>query len=405
MKTIYYLIAAVALQMPLYSCSNSNTSAEQTEQEEEGETNDVEITETQLTTVGIELGDIERRSLSNVIHANGVLAVNPQDEALAAPLYSGIVSKICVVEGQTVKAGQPIAYIENTDIVAVQQNYLTAAQEAELAQQEYARQKALADQGAGVRRNYEQAEAAMKVATTKQNGLAQQLRQLGINPKTVSAGHISNTIAIPADISGVVSKIFVKTGSFADMQTPVANIINNNAVYCDLQVFEKSLPQIHNGQSVDIKLTNAPTTLLTGEITDINRSIDSDTKSLSVRVKLNSHEAALIPGMAVTALINTDAEEVDALPDEAVVTSGGKSYIFVLEAIHDGEKDAEAGDKTEGAEADKMYHFVRTEVVEGAKALGYTQITPIAPLPADAKVAITNAFYLNSMTADHGEED
>jgi cobalt-zinc-cadmium efflux system membrane fusion protein len=88
-----------------------------------------------------------------------------------------------------------------------------------------------------------------------------------------------------------------------------------------------------------------------------------------------------------------------------VVTSGGKSYIFVLEAIHDGEKDAEAGDKTEGAEADKMYHFVRTEVVEGAKALGYTQITPIAPLPADAKVAITNAFYLNSMTADHGEED
>jgi cobalt-zinc-cadmium efflux system membrane fusion protein len=97
--------------------------------------------------------------------------------------------------------------------------------------------------------------------------------------------------------------------------------------------------------------------------------------------------------MAVTALINTDSQEVDALPDEAVVTSGGKSYIFVLQGSNKNESEKE------------NYNFVRTEVVEGIKALGYTQIIPIEPLPESAIIAVANAFYLNSMASDHGEED
>jgi cobalt-zinc-cadmium efflux system membrane fusion protein len=393
MKTIYYLIvAAIALQFSLYSCNNSTE--EKTEQEETGETNKVQINKIQLTNVGIKLGHIERRAMSNVIHANGELAVAPQDEALAAPLFSGIISRICVIEGQYVKAGQPVAYIENTEIVAIQQNYLTAAQEAELAQQEYNRQKALSEQGAGVRRNLEQAEATLKIAKTRKNGIAQQLRQLGISANKVSAGNISNTIAVTADISGIVSKIFVKTGSFADMQTPVVNIVNNNAVFCELQIFEKSLPQVHIGQNVDLKLTNSTNTPLSGIITDINRAIDPETRTINVRVKLNNHDnTILIPGMAVTALINTDSQEVDALPDEAVVTSGGKSYIFVLQGSNKNESEKE------------NYNFVRTEVVEGIKALGYTQIIPIEPLPESAIIAVANAFYLNSMASDHGEED
>jgi cobalt-zinc-cadmium efflux system membrane fusion protein len=393
MKTIYYLIvAAIALQFSLYSCNNSTE--EKTEQEETGETNKVQINKIQLTNVGIKLGHIERRAMSNVIHANGELAVAPQDEALAAPLFSGIISRICVIEGQYVKAGQPVAYIENTEIVAIQQNYLTAAQEAELAQQEYNRQKALSEQGAGVRRNLEQAEATLKIAKTRKNGIAQQLRQLGISANKVSAGNISNTIAVTADISGIVSKIFVKTGSFADMQTPVVNIVNNNAVFCELQIFEKSLPQVHIGQNVDLKLTNSTNTPLSGIITDINRAIDPETRTINVRVKLNNHDnTILIPGMAVTALINTDSQEVDALPDEAVVTSGGKSYIFVLQSSNKNESEKE------------NYNFVRTEVVEGIKALGYTQIIPIEPLPESAIIAVANAFYLNSMASDHGEED
>jgi cobalt-zinc-cadmium efflux system membrane fusion protein len=394
MKLIYLAIAAATFAtFPCACSSSSKADTEQAEEEEEGETNEVDITETQLNIVGIKLGQIERKSLSNVVRATGQLAVNPQDEAVVSPLYSGIISRICVVEGQRVKAGQTIAYIENTDIVAAQQNYLTAAQEKDIAQQEYNRQKSLADQGAGVRKNLEQAEAALKVAQTKQNGLAQQLRQLGINPVSVGQGSISNTIAVSSPITGVVSKVYAKTGSYADMQTPIASVVNNDAVYCELQIFEKYLSQVGQGQRVEVKLTNAPEQLIPGEIIDINHAIDPETKTLTVRVKLLNHDAEMIPGMAVTALINSEAEEVDALPDDAVVSAGGKSYIFVLDGIAQGDDDA------------KTYHFVKTEVVEGAKALGYTQITPINPLPQDATVVIANAFYLNSMASDHGDED
>ena len=44
------------------------------------------------------------------------------------------------------------------------------------------------------------------------------------------------------------------------------------------------------------------------------------------------------------------------------------------------------------------------EVVAGVSELGYTQIDFVAPISKDATVVTSNAFYIASMTADHGEE-
>lgn len=387
------LFAAVALLL-CCSCSGGKGAgdSEQTaaDNHTEAESDNVEITQRQIETVGITLGHIERKQLSDVIHATGELAVNPQDEAVASPLLPGIVTRICVRQGDYVRKGAPVAYIENTEIVSLQQDYLTAVDEKSLIEQEYNRQKALAEQGAGVRKNYEQSQTSLKVATTRCEGLARRLTQLGISPQQVEAGNISTVTAVRADISGVVSDVMVKTGSFADMQTPVVSIIDNSAVYCNLRIFEKDLPFISIGQSAEISLTNRPGSLFMGKIADVTRAIDPATKSLPVRVSISDPAAEMLPGMAVTAIINTSDEEVDALPDDAVVTSGGKSYIFVLEDRHE-------------ENGETACHFKRTEVITGAHEHGYTQIKPLSPIEANAIVVTSNAFYLNSMSSDHGE--
>lgn len=395
MKTISYksLFAAFALTL-CCSCSGGNNGSDAHQKSEhnhtEGETDEVEITQRQIETVGITLGHIGKKQLSDVIHATGELAVNPQDQAVASPLLPGIVTRICVRQGDYVRAGSPVAYVENTEIVTLQQDYLTAVDEKGLIEQEYNRQKALAEQGAGVRKNYEQAQTSMKVVTTRCDGLGRRLSQLGISPRQVESGNISTEIAVKADISGVVSDVMVKTGSFADMQTPVVSIIDNNAVYCNLRIFEKDLAHIAIGQSVEISLTNRTGSEIIGKISEITRAIDPATKSISVRVSVSDPTPDMLPGMAVTALISTGDEDVDALPDDAVVTSGGKSYIFVLEDRHE-------------ENGETACHFKRTEVITGAREHGFTQITPISPLETNATVVTSNAFYLNSMASDHGE--
>ena len=401
MKKIYALALTAAFAISFSACSGSgeNAGADSGKEhaghshghDEHGETDEIELTQTQMETVGITLGHIGKKALADAVQATGVIAVNPQDEAFAAPLMPGMVTRICVVEGDCVKAGQTIAYVENTEIVTLQQDLISAEQENTLAQKEYERQKALSEQGAGVRKNYEQAETAMKIASTRVSGLRVQLKQLGIDPEAVFAGKIATTFAVKADIPGVISRIMVKTGGFSDVQNPIAVIINNAAVYCSLNIFEKDLPLIKTGETVEIRLTNTPGNTLEGVVSEINRSIDQATRSLTVKVRIVSETAQqLIPGMAVNALISTGEEETDVLPDDAVVSAGGKSYIFVLEDSHDEDNET-------------AYHFRRTEVSAGARSMGYTRIRLLAPIADNATVVTSNAFYLNSMASDHGE--
>ena len=393
MKYIYIL--AVAAMMALCtSCGSGSGQAENKEDEHghsHGESSEAELTETQLKTVGIELGHIERKELSNAIHANGQLGINPQDVADVSSLTSGIAARVAVVEGQQVKAGQTVAYIENAEIIDLQQSYISSLDATKLAQQEYERQKALDSHGAGIKKNLQQAQADYNMALAQSDGLRIRLQQIGLDPAKVGLSNIFKQAPVKAPISGTVSKIMVNTGGYVDMQTPLMSIVDNNAVYCRLNIFENDIDRVKPGQSVDIRLTNRRDTRLSGTVADINHTIDTDSKAIAVRVKLDKPEGAdLVPGMPVTALINIGKELTEALPDDAVVSSGGKSYIFVVEDVHD-------------EDGHKAYHFEKVEVTAGVSDLGYTQITTSTPLPADALVAVSNAFYIASMTADHGE--
>ena len=95
--------------------------------------------------------------------------------------------------------------------------------------------------------------------------------------------------------------------------------------------------------------------------------------------------------MYVTGIISMGKQNVPALPDDAIVNANGKQYVFVLEKKH-----------KEGN--DVKYQFKQMEVVAGVSELGYTQIDFVAPISKNATVVTSNAFYIASMTADHGEE-
>lgn len=391
MKPIYVTVMACAL-MVLASCSNSNSRSSSPENEAvEQHSEEVELTSGQMKTVGITVGTVDKKVLGSVVRANGELRLNPQDMADVTSLMGGIVRKIGVVEGQAVRAGQPVAYIENTEIVEMQKNYLVAAKETEMAQVEMQRQKTLSAQGAGIEKTRQQAEAAYATAKARQMGLYHQLAQVGISPGAVEAGKIVSQIPVRAAISGTVGKINVSMGSFVDTSSSLMQIANNAAVYASLNVFERNLAQVRVGQSVDLVVTNSPGLRISGKVFRINRAIDPQIKSVAVHVRIAGDGASgLMAGMYVSGVIQAGQQLVTALPDGAIAEAEGKKYVFVLEGKH-----------KEGDE--EKFRFRRVEVITGASELGCTQVDFVEPVAADATVVTANAFYLASMAADHGE--
>lgn len=391
MKVIDIILGVILVALST-SCSNMKKSdGQEAEGHEETHTEEVELTQEQMNTVGIKVGPLEERNLRNVLRVNGTLKVVPQDRAEVSSLVSGVVQRILVTEGSRVTKWQVVAWIENTEVVAMQKNYLTAVRQCQAAYMDYQRQKGLAHYGAGVKKTLQQAESAYEIAKVERDGLAKQLRQLSVSPPLVAKGRITAQIPVYAPISGVVNSVAASTGSYADMQKPLMQITNTAGIYGEMKVYEKDIYAVKSGQAVDLMLTNYPAMRLRGVVTKINQTFDPQTKAVSVFVRLQDKGSKLlIPDMSVSGLIDTGRKTAQAVPNDAVVLIENVPYIFMLE-------------DTAMEKERKTFHFKKIKVVTGASELGYTQITPVESLPKEAQVVTSNAFYLSSMISEHGE--
>lgn len=387
-------VGQMALAMLLAACSQSGdkteTTAEHAESTEHSAT--VELTQRQMQTVGITLGQLEQRNLGAAVRANGELQLNPQDRATVTPLMGGIVRRLLVTEGQAVRRGQTVAYIENAELLSLQRDLLTATRELAYARQELERQRLLRAERAGVEKTLQQAEANYGVAEAKVSGLRQQLQQLGVQP---GGKTMQRQIAVTAPISGTVTRIAANTGSYADPQTPLMAIANHRAVYAALRVFEKDLSRVARGQRVDIALTYQADTHIRGTVLSVGQTIDAESRSAVVRVGLDAAQKAgrrLGEGMTVTGMISTGRQQTAALPDDAIVGQGGRKYVFVLD--HKAQ---------EGGQA--VCHFRRVEVVTGQSELGHTAVSFPKPPAEGTQFVRSGAFYIASAAADHGEHN
>lgn len=393
MKTrFFYNILITSATLLMASCGGQkqdNSADAEQEESTEGALTEVTLTHQQMDAVDIKTGPMEVRNLGEAIKVNGQLALDPQSRAGVTSLVAGVVRKILVGEGNSVKAGQVVAYIENTDIVEMQKDYLTALNDLTVANQELERQQLLSSQGAGVKKTLQQAQASRDVARARLSAIAQQLRQLGVGTEGVSKGRLTTLIPIKAPISGIVGRINAVIGSYADMQTTLMTVVDNSRLHCNLLVFEKDVPHLRVGQSVDMVLTNAPTVRLQGRIYEINSAFEDDAKAIKAHVTLPSKPSVrLMPDMFVTALINIGKHDVAAMPSEAIVSKDGKKYIYM-------EKTADSKGTT----------FVPVEVATGVSELGYTAVTLTTAVDQKAKFVVRNAFYISSMMEGDTEED
>lgn len=372
------------------SQSKAETS-ESENQEEEIDFQNIPLSEKQVKAVDLKMGEAQEREMDAMLHVNGSLVLRAQDMGNVSSLMGGIVKNVYVKEGQMVSRGQVVATIENTDVVTLQREYYTAYKESEMARLELDRQKTLASTGAGIKKTLQMSEKNYKVAQANLLGTGRQLQQMGISTKEVAKGKFTTVFPLRAPISGTVSDMQASLGSYADMQTPLMKIRNNHAVECDLNVFEKDIAKVKVGDQVLVSLTNQPGVNVSGRVYGMNQYLNKGTKSVAVHVKLDAKRGAkLFEGMYVSGQIATGRQLCMTLPDKAIVSADGKQYVFALNQQH-----------SKGG----TYSFSRHEVTTGVSNNGYTEVALCKHLKKGQKIVTDNAFYLASLTGDHGEED
>ena len=385
---------------------NHDTEAETATDEHPDETVAV-LTDEQMKAVGIEIGMIEQKQLSATLKANGSLRVPNSNKANATSLFGGVIKSLNVEIGAFVRKGQVIATISNPQFIQLQEEYLSTNSRIEFAEQELARQRELNEGNAGAKKNLQSATNELSTLRTRKSSLNKQLQMMGINPASLSNSNLKSSLVVISPISGTVSDVFAKIGSYVDVSSPIAEIVENTALHLDLQVYEKDIPLIKIGQKIDFVVTNNPNKTHTAEVYSIGSSFSESSKTIAVHSKIIGDKTGLIDGMSITGTVSLDNVLGPAVPNEAVVNADGKYYIFLIEEQaeephkHKVGETYDQGSHEHGSQ--KGTQFIRMEVVRGASQLGYTAITPVSEISHGTLIAVKGAFFVNAKMNDTGE--
>jgi len=391
---IYIFLASLA------ACNNSTDKVsevdkvenDQTGETQEEESNTVSITEQQAEVIGLELGKIEQKSLGNNISVTGRLDLFPQDQARISPFIGGNVKAVYFIEGDKVRKGQTLALLEHPDYIQLQQELQQLTSQLSYLEQEYIRKKKLYEEEVSSGREFQLAKSEFLSAKSAVKGLKLKLKLLGLDVDKVVNGEIFSTIPIITPIDGYVKDVRISLGDFIEPQFDMFEITNNSLVHVDFRVYEKDIYKVTKGQKAYFTVANKPGRLLEAKIHSVGQTFEDNPKSVHIHAYIVNPPEGLLPGMYVEGRIVESEKLTDVVPEDAILTEGGKSYVFVKAEAEDHNEDENSDDE----EAHKELVFRKVAVITGVRDAGFVEINVSPPLPENTLVVFKGAYTLSS---------
>jgi cobalt-zinc-cadmium efflux system membrane fusion protein len=286
----------------------------------------VSLNQDQIKNAGIEMGKPVLESIGMTIYANGTIEVPPQNKTVISVQFGGFVKALDVLDGMTVRKGQRLLSIEHPDLIQLQQDYLEVLGQMEYLKSEMERQKTLFDKDAGSAKAYQQAKAEYQMASARKNGLSAKLDMAGVNMGSLNNGNIQRSINIVAPFDGVVTKVAVNVGAYADPIEHLLEIIDLKHSHAEVIVFEKDVRFLTVGQQVSLKITGKED-LIDAEVFLIGKEIGKD-RTVKVHCHLNEENKDIAPGSYFKATIHAGESKLHCVPNEAIVELNGEPVIF-----------------------------------------------------------------------------
>lgn len=294
---------------------------------------------------------------------NGVLDVPPQQLVSISVPLGGFIKNTSLLQGSKVRKGQIIATVENLDFIQIQQDYLEAKGQLELTKLDYERQQRLAKENVNSQKTLQQSKTNLSTWQAKYSGLREKLKVINLNIESIENGNVTSFINLYSPINGYVTEVNVNVGKFVNPSDVLFEIVDTEHLHAELIVFEKDVRKIKIGQKVRFTLANETKERM-ATVYLIGREIRED-RTVRIHCHIDSEDTELLPGMYLSALVETGGALVPALPNESILSYQGKKFIFVAQN--------EVEDTTLKNEGDQ--HFAMVEIQASNSELGYTEIS------------------------------
>ena len=333
--------------------------------DEHGTAGFVEIDEARAQAAGIVVETAQTGGLAAEIIAQGVVAAAPDGEAVLTARADGAVTRITRQLGDSVRAGEAIAYLESRDASAISAERSKASARAIAARSAYVREKRLFDARVTARQDLEAAQAT----------LAEAEAELRRTQSAASAARISGDgrfLAVTSLISGRVTKANATLGAYVTAGTELFRVADSTRIQINASVLPTDARRIRPGDRAVLELIGGET--MGARVRSATPTLDAESKVVTL-VLVPDGIGGLTSGQGLRARIvpqGAVASSAIGLPEEAVQSVGGRDVVFVRTAKG----------------------FVVTPVTTGKRGSGRIEI--VAGLKPDTAVATRGAFTLKA---------
>lgn len=230
------------------------------------------------------------------------------------PLAAGRIERITFQGGEQVKAGQVLVELDaRTQKVSLKEAEASLAE----ASSTYKRITDLRKRNVSSEATMEQARAAYYRAEAAVD----------------RAKHELADRTLRAPFAGIIGLRQVEEGARIDTSTVVASLDDLTEVEVEFSVPEIYFPRVSIGQLVSVRSDAFGERTFQGRITTIDSRISASSRTFKARATIPNQDMALRTGMFVSLELVLNERQSPAVPEEAIVSEGDKTYVY---AVQDG---------------------------------------------------------------------
>lgn len=355
----------------------------------------VQLSPERLQSIGVRMGRVERKAISDEIRVAGSVAVDETRIAYVQTRYPGYIQKVFAdATYQYLRKGQALFTIYSPDLAATEREYLVAKQN----------QNRVA--GSTVPGVTEGAASLVDAAV-------QRLKQWGVPQKEIarleSTGQVEQELTVESSVSGYITERNALPNLTVQPETRLYTVTDLSTVWVLAEVFQNDLGRIKIGDRATLTVDSYPGKTYEGRVNFIYPQVDMTTRTLRARLAFPNPGLRLAPGMFVNVAFQMPQGKQLVIPASGVLQSGTRQIVFVnrgegyLEP-RDVELGARSGDDfivskglKEGDEIVTSANFLIDSESQLQAALG----SFVPPPPGAGSAGVTNALQANvELTTD-----
>jgi cobalt-zinc-cadmium efflux system membrane fusion protein len=325
----------------------------------------------------IQDGKVELIPFVEVLRASGRIDFNELHLSRIGANVTGRVSEIYANLGQQVKQGEVLANITSTELTQSQLIYLKAKSANQLAEQAANRATILYKEDVIALAELQRRESESRSAKAEYRAANDQLRVQGMDQASIDrlakTGLIESINNVVTSITGEIVERKINKGQVVQPADALFSVADLNTLWAISEVPENNSYLIRKGQKASLIIPSLRNQEVDGVVAHVSSIVNTQTRTVVVRMELPNRNGQMKPGMLATMLIESQPMEKLVVPASAVFREDNQDHVFIRQD-------------------DNRYRMIPVKL--GAEGRGYRPV--ISGLDDGQEIAIDGAYHLNT---------